>query len=106
MRFIYPKRRHTRPRVRAKKWHLVDLAAAFVAATERIEHFAIEHHGKALAARIRTGAIAAGRDARLADLADVPVLAVGQIPEGDAVLHVPRLVAHAVRMKEPLAGNE
>src|SRR5215208_2540436 len=63
-------------------------SSASSSATERLQHLTVERHAQALAPRVRPRAVGPRRDAPLAQLADVPVLAVRRVPEAYAVVRV------------------
>src|SRR6185369_7662586 len=67
--------------------------------------FAIPRGHNTLARRIRTRSICARGNALLAQLAHVPILAIGHVPKFDGVVRVKVGAAESMGMKEPIAKD-
>src|SRR5579872_6928797 len=65
----------------------------------------IELREQGLAGRVRAGRVGSGLDALLRQLGNVPVLAVGLIPEFDGVIALESGPRHLARMEMPFAND-
>lgn len=70
------------------------------------EVFSVPGGGDAFAGGVKAGLVGAGGDALLTEFADVPVLAVGDIPEIGGVGWVELRLVEGIRMEEPIALDQ